>query len=74
LGDIMNERHILHGRIKRFWVFLAATSLAAFLSNSAIQMLLNGEVNIQSAITMSLTLGIVLAIIMSSQHKQSHRE
>jgi len=31
-------------------------------------------VNIQSAITMSLTLGIVLAIIMSSQHKQGHRE
>ncbi len=66
----MTDRHILHGRIKRFWIFLIATSLAAFLSNSAIQMLLGGEVNIQGAITMSLTLGIVLAIIMSSQHKQ----
>ena len=70
----MNERHTLHGRIKRFWVFLAATSLAAFLSNSAIQVLLNGEVNIQSAITMSLTLGIVLAILMSSKHKHGRME
>jgi hypothetical protein len=69
----MFDKHILHGRIKRFWLFLAATSLAAFLSNSAIQMLLNGEVNMQSAITMSLTLGIVLAIFMSSQHNR-HRE
>lgn len=70
----MDERHVLHGRIKRFWVFLAATSLAAFLSNSTIQMLLNGEVNIQSAVTISLTLGIVLAIVMSSQHRRGHRE
>jgi hypothetical protein len=70
----MNERHILHGRIKRFWVFLAATSLAAFLSNSAIQMLLKGEVDLQGSITISLTLGIVLAIVMSSQHKKGHGE
>lgn len=67
----MVERHVLHGRIKRFWLFLAATSLAAFLSNSAIQMLLNGEVDIQRAITMSLTLGIVLAIVMSSYQNRT---
>jgi hypothetical protein len=69
----MDERHALHGRIKRFWLFLFVASLAAFLSNSAIQMLLKGEVNLNSAITMSLTLGIVLAILMASQHRINHR-
>ena len=69
----MNERHILHGRIKRFWLFLVIASLAAFISNSAIQIVLRGEVNVNSAITTSLTLGIVLAIVMASQHRIDHR-
>lgn len=69
----MTGGHVLHGRIKRFWLFLATTSLAAFLSNSAIQMLLNGEVDMQRAITMSLTLGIVLAIVMSSHKSRDHK-
>ena len=69
----MEERHVLHGRIKRFWLFLVVASLAALISNSAIQLLLKGDINVNSAITTSLTLGIVLAIIMASQHRLDHK-
>ena len=61
--------HNLHGRIKRFWAFLAITSLVAFIANAAAQIALQGGVDLQRAVTISLTLGIVLAIIMSSQKR-----
>ena len=66
---MMTRVHSLHGRVKRFWVFLAVTSIVAFIANAASQMILQGGIDIKRAVTISLTLGIVLAIIMSSQHR-----
>ena len=64
---MMKRIHPLHGRIKKFWMFMALTSFVAFVANSATQMLFKGEVDLQGAVTLSLTLGIVLAIFMTSQ-------
>lgn len=57
------------GRIKRFWLFFGIASIAAFAANVLSQYLVSGEIDIRNSITLSLTLGIVLAIIMASQHK-----
>ena len=59
------EKHKLRGRLKRFWFFMSVTALVSFLANIITQFLLNGEVDITRAITLSLTLGIVLAILFS---------
>ncbi len=66
----MNLRHILHGRIKNFWIFLVITSLVAFTANVATQMLSTGMINLNNAISTSLAMGIVLAIIMSTYLKK----
>jgi len=60
---------MLHGRIKRFWIFFGVAAIAAFIANVGSQYLVNsGDVDWNSSITISITLGIVLAIIMASQH------
>jgi len=59
---------MLHGRIKRFWMFFGVASIAAFIANVGSQYLVTGEIDLKSSITISITLGIVLAIIMASQH------
>ncbi len=63
----MLGNHKLHGRIKRFWIFMFVTSVVAFVANSGVQVLLRGEVDLHGAISTSLTLGIVLSIVMASQ-------
>jgi len=59
---------MLHGRIKRFWIFFGVASIAAFIANVCSQYLVSGEIDLKNSITISITLGVVLAIIMASQH------
>lgn len=59
--------HRLHGRIRHFWMFMAVTSVVAFISNSAVQIIIKGEVDFHGAITTSVIIGIVLAILMVSK-------
>ena len=71
----MGKRN-LHGRIKRFWLFMVIASFVAFIANSSIQMLISGEVDMNSALTTSVSLGIVIALFMASQgkHKKEDQE
>jgi uncharacterized membrane protein YhaH (DUF805 family) len=66
----MPGSHSLHGRIKRFWIFMLLTSIVAFIANSSVQMILKGEVDVHSAATTSLTMGIVIAILMAAQQNK----
>jgi hypothetical protein len=59
---------MLHGRIKKFWLFFGVAAIAAFLANTGSQFVINGVIDFRNSITISITLGIVLAIIMASQH------
>ncbi|MBW1839466.1 MAG: hypothetical protein JRI49_05965 [Deltaproteobacteria bacterium] len=60
---------VLHGRIKRFWLFFGVASIAAFIANVSSQFLINnGVIDLKNSIILSITLGIVLAIIMAAQH------
>jgi len=59
---------MLHGRIKRFWMFFGVAAIAAFIANVASQYLVSGEIDFKNSITISITLGIVIAILMASQH------
>jgi hypothetical protein len=70
----MIRLHNLHGRVKRFWLFMGLTSLVAFIANIATQMVLQGQIDLQRAITLSLTLGIVLAIVMSAQQNSESKK
>ena len=66
----MTLSHSLHGRIKKFWIFMAVTSLVAFAANTLTQMLFTGVVDFQGAAVISLTMGIVLAVFMTSKNSR----
>lgn len=68
----MTLSHPLHGRIKKFWMFMIVTSLVAFAANTLTQMLFKSEVDFSGAAAISLTMGIVLAVFLTSQSSRKH--
>jgi hypothetical protein len=68
--DGMKER-LLHGWVKRFWVFLIATSVVAFIANIGTQILIEGNVDYSRALTLAFTIGFVLSVVMVFQFRTS---
>jgi uncharacterized protein YqgC (DUF456 family) len=66
----MKTSHPLHGRIKKFWMFMAVTSLVAFAANTLTQLLFKDAVDFSGAAAISLTMGIVLAVFLTSQNSR----
>ena len=54
----------LRGLVKGFWIFAAVVAVIMFVTNVITQFLLNGEIDFQRAITISISMGIVLSILM----------
>ncbi len=67
----LSRLHGLRGWVKRFWLFMFVTAGVAFGANASAQLLLQGELDVYRAATMSITLGIVLAILMARRGKRS---
>ena len=67
---VLMATHNLHGRVKKFWIFLVVISVVTFIANISAQVIFQGGFDLQRAITLSLTMGIVLAIVMAAQHKK----
>ena len=62
----MKER-LLQGWVRRFWIFLIMTSIVAFLANIGTQFLMTGEADFSAAVTVSVTTGFVIAVILVFQ-------
>ena len=61
------ERKRLRGRIKTFWLFLLIFSIMALVSNLAVQFFMKGEIDFYYSLSTSFTIGIVIAIVMSTK-------
>jgi uncharacterized membrane-anchored protein len=69
----MEGKHDLRGLVKGFWIFAIVFITIMLITNAVTQFLLNGAVDFERAVTLSVSMGIVLALVISIQTKRRRR-
>lgn len=66
----MEGNHFLRGLAKGFWIFAIVLIIIMLITNIATQFLLYGAIDFQRALTLSVGMGIVLALIISIRRRR----
>ena len=69
----MEGEHDLRGLVKGFWIFAIVFIIIMLITNAVTQFLLNGVIDFERAVTLSVSMGIVLALVISIQTKKRRR-